>query len=117
MSGSGAGGGGGPGGAATAGPCSSIAAAAAAPSASAWQPRRLPVSLIPASSPTSPAPGGNGTAAAARALILASPGDIVSPATPSSASRGAKPCLQSLQWYQALLRVTGPSTVSKVLSR
>ncbi len=103
--------------AAIAAACSSIAAAAVAPSASAWRPRRRPVSLIPASSPASPAPGVNGTAAAARALIFASPGDIVSPATPSSASLGAKPCLHSLQWYQALLRVTGPSTVSKVLSR
>ena len=60
-------------------------------------PRRLPVSVIPASSPTSPAPGVNGTAAAARALIFASPGDIVSPATPSSPSRGAKPCPQAPQ--------------------
>ena len=77
--------------------CASIAAAAAVPSASAWRPRRLPVSLIPASSPTRAAPGVNGTAAAARALILASPGDIVAPATPSSASRGARPCPQAGQ--------------------
>ncbi|MGO8885161.1 MAG: hypothetical protein ACLQI7_15930 [Streptosporangiaceae bacterium] len=77
--------------AAIAAACCSIAAAAAAPSASAWRPSRRPVSAIPASSPTRPAPGMNGTAAAARALILASPGDIVAPATPSPASRGARP--------------------------
>ena len=70
----------------------SITEAAAAPSASARRPRRLPVSVIPASSPTRAAPGVNGTAAAARSLILASPGDIVCPATPSSPSRGARPC-------------------------
>ena len=97
--------------------CAWIAAAAAVPSASAWRPRRLPVSVIPASSPTSPAPGANGTAAPARALILASPGDIVSPATLSSPSRGARPRPQAVQWYQARLRVTGPRTVSTVLSR
>jgi hypothetical protein len=52
-----------------------------------------------------------------RALILASPGDIVWPATPSSPSRGAGPCPQAAQWYQARLRVTGPSTVFTILSR
>jgi len=74
-----------------------IAAAAAMPPASAWRPGRLPVSSIPASSPARPAPGANGTAAPARALILASPGDIVWPATPSPASLGARPCPQAWQ--------------------
>src|SRR6266581_4431129 len=66
----------------------SMTAAAARPSASACRPSRLPVSWIPARSATSPAPGVNGTAPAARAAILRSPGDIVCPAVPSSASRG-----------------------------
>ena len=39
------------------------------------------------------------------------------PATPSSASRGASPWPQAAQWYQARVRVTGPSTVSVTLSR
>lgn len=77
--------------------CAWTACAAAAPSAPARRPVRLPVSMIPASSPTSFAAAANGTAAAARSVILASPGDIVCPATPSSASRGAKPCPQALQ--------------------
>ncbi|HEX9359733.1 MAG TPA: hypothetical protein VF933_38740 [Streptosporangiaceae bacterium] len=38
-----------------------------------------------------------GQAAPARALILASPGDIVAPATPSSPSRGARPWPQVAQ--------------------
>ncbi len=97
MSGSGAGGSGTSVRAVIAAACPAIAAAAAVPSASAWRPRRRPVSVIPASSPTRPAPGVNGTAAAARALILASPGDIVSPATPSSRSRGARPCPHAAQ--------------------
>ena len=97
MSGSGAGGRGISVRAVIAAACAPVAAAAAVPSASARRPRRLPVSVIPASSPASPAPGVNGTAAAARALIFASPGDIVSPATPSSPSRGAKPCPQAPQ--------------------
>ena len=53
---------------------------------SAWQSagcRPAPASRRPALA--------NGTAAAARAVILASPGDIEAPATPSSASRGAIP--------------------------
>ena len=39
-----------------------------------------------------------------------SPGDIEPRAAPSSASRGASPCPQSAQWYQARRKVTGPST-------
>ncbi len=65
---------------------------AAAPSASADQPTRLPVSVIPASSPTRAAALANGTAAAARAAIFRSSGDITWPVAPSSASRGARPC-------------------------
>ena len=45
------------------------------------------------------------------------PWDIDCPATPSSASLGASPCLQAAQWYQARVRATGPSTVSMTLSR
>ena len=56
----------------------------AAAAASALPPGRRPVSSIPASSPASPAPAVNGTAAAARAAILRSPDDIDSPAMPSS---------------------------------
>ena len=95
----------------------SMTAAAARPSASACRPSRLPVRVIPASAATSPAPRVNGTASAARAAILASPGDMVSPAMPSSASRGARPCPQVAQWYQARFTVTGPRTVSTVLGR
>ena len=54
-------------------------------------PRPLGGQPDPASSPTSFAAAVNGTAAAARPVILARPGDIVAPATPSSASRGARP--------------------------
>ena len=60
----------------------SILAAAARPSASARRRARSAVSLIPASSPTSFAAAVNGTAAAARSVILASPGDIVCPGHP-----------------------------------
>jgi hypothetical protein len=77
--------------------CASITAAAAWPPASARRPARLPVSVIPASSLISVAAAANGTAAAARAVIFRSPGDIVCPATPSSPSRGAKPCPQAAQ--------------------
>ena len=40
----------------------------------------------------------NGTAAAARAVILRSPGDIEAAATPSSASLGTMPCPHCPQW-------------------
>jgi hypothetical protein len=53
-----------------------IAAVAAVPVASADRSTRLTVSSIPASSPSRPAALANGTVAAARAVILASPGDI-----------------------------------------
>ncbi len=59
----------------------------------------------------------NGTAAAARAVNLARPGDIDARAQRSSASLGARPCPQAAQWYQARRRVTGPTTVSMVLAR
>ncbi len=71
----------------------SITAAAARPSASARRPARLPVRVIPASSLTRRAAAANGTAAAARAVIFRSPGDMPCPATPSSSSRGASPCM------------------------
>jgi hypothetical protein len=57
----------------------------------------LPVSLSPASSLISFAAAANGTSAAARAIILRSPGDMVHPATPSWASRGASPCPHAAQ--------------------
>ena len=69
----------------------SMTCAAAFPSASARRPARLPVKVIPASSPTSFAAAANGTAAAARAVIFRSPGDMPCPAIPSWASRGASP--------------------------
>jgi hypothetical protein len=75
----------------------SMTRAAAWPSASARRRARSPVSVIPASSPASAAAAANGRAAAARSVILASPGDMVSPATPSSASRGANPCPHAVQ--------------------
>ena len=56
-------------------------------------------------------------AAAAGAVILASPGDSEARSMPSSASRGARPCRQSAQWYQARRTVTGPSTVSMTFAR
>jgi hypothetical protein len=96
---------------------SRTAAACAAPLASAARSTRLTPSRTPARSSSSPAAFANGTAAAARSFIAASPGDIDVPATPSPASRGASPCWHGAQWYQARARVTGPSTVSKVLSR
>ena len=93
------------------------AAARAAPPASAARSTRLTVRRIPARSSSSPAACANGTAAAALSLMACSPGDIEAPATPSSASLGASPCLQRAQWYQARRSVTGPSTVSMTLSR
>ena len=93
------------------------AAACAAPLASAARSTRLAVRRIPARSCSSPAAFANGPAAAARSFIAVSPGDMDVPATPSSASRGAKPCPQAAQWYQARVRVTGPSIVSMTLSR
>ena len=53
-----------------------MAALAAAPSASADRSIRLAVRAIPASSASSRAAFANGTAAAARAVIARSPGDI-----------------------------------------
>ena len=70
---------------------SAIAAAAAAPSASACRSIRRADTVTPARSASSPLPLANGSAAAARAVIFASPRDIVSPASPSSASLGASP--------------------------
>ncbi len=93
------------------------AAAFAAPLASADLSTRLTVNCTPARSASSPAALANGPSAAARSVIAASPGDIDCPATPSSASRGARPCPQAAQWYQAREMVTGPSTVSITLSR
>jgi hypothetical protein len=96
---------------------SRTASAAAVPLASAARSTRLAVSRTPARSSSSPAAFANGPAAAALSFIAVRPGDRDAPATPSSASRGANPCLQASQWYQARLRVTGPGTVSMVLSR
>ncbi len=93
------------------------AAAWAAPLASADRPTRLAVNRTPARSASSPAALANGTAAAALSFIAAIPGDIDCPATPSSASLGARPCLHRAPWYQARPRVSGPSTVSMTLSR
>ena len=96
---------------------SRTAAACAAPLASAARPARLTVSCTPARSSSSPAAFANGPVAAAMSFIAARPGDRDVPATPSSVSRGAKPCLHSAQRYQARRSVTGPGTVSNVLSR
>jgi hypothetical protein len=96
---------------------SRAAAACAAPLASAARSTRLAVSLMPARCSSSPAAFANGPSAAARSFIAVSPGDMDVPATPSSASRGASPCLQAAQWYQARVSVTGPKTVSITLSR
>jgi hypothetical protein len=76
---------------------SRVAAACAVPLASAARSTRLTVSRTPARSSSSPAAPANGPAAAARSVIAASPGDKDIPATPSSASRGARPCLQAAQ--------------------
>ena len=93
------------------------AAPCAAPLASAARSARLAVRRTPARSSSSPAAFANGTAAAALSFITASPGDKDAPATPSPASRGARPCPQAAQRYQARVRVTGPSTVSMTLPR
>ena len=93
------------------------AAASAVPLASAARSTRLAVSRTPASFSSSRAAPANGPAAAARSFIAARPGDIDVPATPSSSSRGARPCPQSAQWYQARRRATGPGTVSMTFSR
>ncbi len=73
--------------AATAAASASMTAAAARPSASARRPARLPVRVSPASSLTRRAAAANGTAAAARAVIFRSPGDMPCPATSSWSSR------------------------------
>ncbi len=93
------------------------AAAFAAPLASADLSTRLAVRCTPARSSSSPAAFANGPAAATLSFIAASPGDMDVPATPSPASLGARPCPQAAQWYQARVKVTGPSTVSMTLSR
>ncbi|HUY48298.1 MAG TPA: hypothetical protein VMV92_21635 [Streptosporangiaceae bacterium] len=76
---------------------SRTASAAAAPLASAARPARLTVSRTPARSSSMAAAPANGPAAAALSFIAASPGDRDAPATPSSASRGARPCPQAAQ--------------------
>jgi hypothetical protein len=91
--------------------------ATAVPLASAALSTCLAVSRTPARSSSKAAAFANGPAVAAVSFIAASPGDIDAPATPSSASRGASPCPQAAQWYQARVRATGPSTVSMTLSR
>jgi hypothetical protein len=73
------------------------AAAWAVPLASAARSTRLTVSRIPARSSSSPAARANGTSAPALLVIAASPGDIEAPATPSPASRGARPRLHRAQ--------------------
>ena len=77
--------------------CAVMAAAAAAPPASADRSIRLAVSWMPASSASRPPALANGTAAAARAVIALSPGDIEACPTLSSASLGAIPCLHCPQ--------------------
>ncbi len=76
---------------------SRMAADCAVPLASAARSTRLTVSGTPARSSSSPAAFANGPAAAALPVIAASPGDRDEPSTPSSASRGANPCLHSAQ--------------------
>ena len=93
------------------------AAAFAAPLASADLSTRLAVRCTPARSASSPAAFANGPAAATLSFIAASPWDMDVPATPSPASLGGRPRPQAAQWYQARETVTGPGTVSKVLSR
>ena len=73
------------------------AAALTVPLASAALSTRLTVRYTPARSSSSPDALANGPAAAARSFIAASPGDIDTPAMPSSASLGARPCPQSAQ--------------------
>ena len=72
--------------------------AAAVPSFSAPRSIRLAGNRIPASSANRSATVANGTAAAARAVILRSPGDSDTPAAPSSSSRGTTPRPHEAQW-------------------
>jgi hypothetical protein len=58
-------------------------------------PTRRSLAFLPARGKTRAA--ANGTAAAARAHIFRSPGDMPCPAICSRASRGAKPCPQAVQ--------------------
>jgi hypothetical protein len=90
---------------------SRTAPAAAAPLASAARSTRLEVSRTPARPSSRRDAFANGPAAAAWSFIAVTLGDMDAPATPSSVSCGARPCLQAAQWYQARARVTGPSTV------
>jgi hypothetical protein len=76
---------------------SRTAAACAAPLASAARSTRLTVRHTPARPSSSRDAFANGPAAAAWSFIARSPGDIVSPATLSSASRGASPCPHAAQ--------------------
>jgi hypothetical protein len=71
---------------------SRTAAACAAPAARST---RLTVRRAPARPSSSPAAFANGPAAAARSVIAVSPGDRDAPATPNSASRGARPSPRS----------------------
>ena len=93
------------------------AARAAAPDASADRSIVLALTAIPARSASSAAAWPKGTSAPARAIISRRPGDSGVPANPSCSSRGAKPCPQSRQWYQARITRTGPSTVVTALGR
>jgi len=94
-----------------------MAAAAARPSVSAVRWTALAFTSRPARSASSRPAGVNGTAAPARSIIRRSPGVSDVPATPSCSSRGAVPCLQTGQWYQARRNATVPSTVRIVLPR
>jgi hypothetical protein len=73
-------------------------AAAAPPAASADRSIRLGFNRIPARSASRSAAWANGAVAAARAVILRSPGDSEAPATPSSSSRGTTPRPHEAQW-------------------
>ena len=73
-------------------------AAATVPSCSALRSIRLVGNRIPASSANRSAAVANGVAAAARAVILRSPGDSDAPVTPSSSSRGTMPRPHEAQW-------------------
>ena len=76
---------------------SPITTAAAVPSASADRSTRRAVTVTPARSASMTLALANGSAAPARAVIFASPRDIVSPAISSSPSRGARPWPHSAQ--------------------
>jgi hypothetical protein len=95
----------------------SIAVAAACPSASAVRATALAFTSRPARSASRRPAGANGTAAPARSIIVRSPGVRQVPATPNWPSRGAVPCWQVVQCYQARRSGTGPSTVCRVLAR